>query len=140
MNAATCLSLDTAREECEFAVSHGILLDPFNESPYRYLIGIIKEQRGNGEVSHEEYYAFVDEGLESINPSIIQGVLEQGNVMQDNVNSCFNWTSARIDLLELKGDPTSLELVRFCSRFRVLLTTRIILRFLVHDTIISVLT
>ena len=115
-------------------------MDPYNESPYRYLIGIIKEQRGNGEVSHEEYYAFVDECLESINPSIIQGVLEQGNVMQDNVNSCFNWTSARIDLLELKGDPTSLELVRFCPLFRALLTTCILLQFLVHDTMTFVLT
>ena len=97
--------------------------DPYNESPYRYLIGIIKEQQKYNTKdipSHDDFINLLqNECLSKLTPTTIQTILEEdGNSMTDSndnddiVNSCSNYTSARIDLLELIGDINSLELVR----------------------------
>ena len=72
--------------------------------------------------THDDFVNIIiqNECLSKLTPTIIQEILEDnGNneMMTDNdtdniVNACSNYTSARIDLLELIGDINSLELVR----------------------------
>ena len=77
-------------------------MDPYNESPWRYLIGILKEQYKVG--SGEETTALLDE--------FEAKVCQQREVIEKagkDPNGCASLTSARIDILEYKGDAASLE-------------------------------
>jgi protein farnesyltransferase/geranylgeranyltransferase type-1 subunit alpha len=103
--------LEVAQRECDFSIEQGVTLDPYNESPWRYLIGVLKEQlRLNTDLSPEESSQL----MECYNTKVegLRVALEEegGN---PNPDSCTHWTSARIDLLELKGDKDSLNKVRF---------------------------
>jgi protein farnesyltransferase/geranylgeranyltransferase type-1 subunit alpha len=101
------LSLDKCRAEADYAIFQGAALDPYNESPFRYLIGLLQEQQQQAQsdtsstatppkVLAAEFYAKVQS---------LEKVLVDAN---RDPEACTNWTSARIDLLESMGDAASL--------------------------------
>jgi hypothetical protein len=97
------LSLEVATTEADFAIDKGAKLDPFNESPWRYLVGLLKEQQkqqADCQILLEEYERKTF-GL--------RDVLTQAKRDPD---SCASLTSARIDILEMMGGTASLEQVR----------------------------
>lgn len=102
--AIPTMSLETAKKEGDYAIE-GAHLDPYNESPWRYLIGILKEQyRVTTGVSDETKMALLDEYEEK--------ACQQRQVIESagkDPNGCSSLTSARIDILEYKGDSASLE-------------------------------
>ena len=96
------LSLEIAKKEGDYAVQ-GASLDPYNESPWRYLIGILKEQ----------CQALKDDATRA---SLLDRFESKASQQRENIEAagknpdgCFNLTSALIDILELKGDTESLE-------------------------------
>jgi protein farnesyltransferase/geranylgeranyltransferase type-1 subunit alpha len=96
----TPLSPEIARKEADYALQ-GAGLDPYNESPWRYLIGILKEQcRQATSAELLDEYEQKATGLRE--------VLKNTNKDPDG---CASLTSARIDILEFKGDSSSLEKV-----------------------------
>jgi hypothetical protein len=86
--------LKDVRKEADYGIK-GAELDPYNESPWRYLIGVIKEQRSLA----SEY--------ETKASQLRTAISDAGH----NPDGCYNLTSARIDLLEMQGDEDSLKLV-----------------------------
>jgi protein farnesyltransferase/geranylgeranyltransferase type-1 subunit alpha len=90
------LTLEKCKEEAEFAIVQGATVDPYNESPFRYLIGLFQEQQQSAALA-AEFYPKVEN---------LQRVLEEA---QRDPNACTNWTSARIDLLEYIGDDSSIS-------------------------------
>ena len=95
------LTLENARKEADCALE-GAKLDPYNESPWRYLIGIVNE---HGELASE--YEKKTAGLRTV-------LVDAGR----DPDGCSNLTSARIDLLEHQGDKESLQLVSYYSKDR----------------------
>lgn len=89
------LDLETSRNEAEYAVE-GAKLDPYNESPWRFLFGIVKKEP----LLIQEY--------EKKAAGIRQVLVDAGR----DPDECANLTSARIDMLECMGDEDSLYLVR----------------------------
>lgn len=89
--------LKDVRKEADYGIK-GAELDPYNESPWRYLIGVIKEQRSLA----SEY--------ETKASQLRTAISDAGR----NPDGCYNLTSARIDLLEMQGDADSLKLVSSC--------------------------
>ena len=91
-------------EECisegDFAIQKGAKLDPFNESPWRYLVALLREQ--NGICDNTLYHEFEQKAY------TLRSVLTDAG---RNPDTCACLTSARIDLLEMMGDPKSLEMV-----------------------------
>ncbi len=73
-------------------------MDPYNESPFRYLIGLLREQ------SPQTTKMLAAECFPKV--SALETVLV--NAHRDP-EACTNWTSARIDLLEIIGDKASLS-------------------------------
>ena len=98
------MSLETAKREGDYAIQ-GAHLDPYNESPWRYLIGILKEQyRATSGITDETKTALLDE--------FEKKACQQREVIEiagKDPNGCASLTSARIDILEYKGDAASLE-------------------------------
>jgi protein farnesyltransferase/geranylgeranyltransferase type-1 subunit alpha len=86
------LSKDVAHREADYAIEIA-QIDPYNESPWRYLIGIVKENCSL--VDHYEQAA-----------ADVKTVLSQA---QRDPEGCANLNSARIDLLEMKGVKDSIE-------------------------------
>lgn len=95
------LCLDDAQREANFALKVGSL-DPYNESPLQYLIAILREQIQSGNADVELISDYEAKVCNFCN------VLKKANRDPD---ACFNLTSARIDLLEMVGDKSSLEKV-----------------------------
>jgi len=87
------LSRDKGLEEVQYAVDVA-KIDPFNESPWRYMIGIVKENRAK----------LIDVALDET--SRFDKVLEEAD---KDAESCVNFNSARIDLLEMKRTPETLQ-------------------------------
>jgi len=75
-------------------------MDPYNESPWRYLIGVLKEQIKCSRDSTENV-------IEENEQKIVQVREELGKNTVDPYE-CSNLTSAHIDLLEIKSDCDSL--------------------------------
>jgi protein farnesyltransferase/geranylgeranyltransferase type-1 subunit alpha len=92
------ISLELARHEADYAIHTGATLDPFNESPWRYLIGLLKELPNNADL-YAEYEA---------KAYSLRAILSDAHRAPE---TCTNLTSARIDLLEMIGDDESLEKV-----------------------------
>lgn len=115
------LSLDVARTEADYAIS-GATLDPYNESPWRYLVGVLQEQcrRGSCDETSQRKLLAEYEGK----AYALREVLSEANREPD---TCSNLTSARIDLLEMIGDKDSLEKVRSRSRSAGLLSRCVII-------------
>ena len=95
------IGLELAKQEADFAIHTGATLDPYNESPWRYLVGVLKEQ-----YLIKPNPALLDEYEEKA--MSLRTILQEAHRDPD---SCSNLTSARIDLFELKGDTGSLEKV-----------------------------
>ena len=86
------LSEETARQEADYAIEIASI-DPYNESPWRYLIGIVKEQKSDSLVDHYEKSAA------AVNHILVEA--------QRDPDACANLSSARIDLLEMNGSEES---------------------------------
>ena len=99
--AEKVLSLEVAKKEADYAIQ-GAGLDPYNESPWRYLIGILKEQC---KVAQDKD-SLLDE-YEAKAAGLREGLEKAGK----EPDGCSSLTSARIDILEFKGDASSLEKV-----------------------------
>jgi len=100
------LNLDAARKEADFAIDQGASLDPYNESPWRYLIGILREQqRRVQEQNDNDTFTSVLVEYEA-RANALRNVLTEAHRDPD---TCVNMTSARIDLLEMIGTKDSLK-------------------------------
>lgn len=97
------LDLQAARQEADFALGDdGAKQDPYNESPWRYLIGIMKEQMQRANTND----AFADLVVEyEAKAKALECVLTNAN---RNPDTCVDMTSARVDLLEMIGTKDSL--------------------------------
>ena len=104
MAASKVLSREAADAELEYVLTKSeLVLDPANESPWRYLIAVVKEQ-----IFALEDGAQVMSLLSRVQERILalEFAPEDGN---DQKATCPNLQSALIDLLEWKGDPESLR-------------------------------
>lgn len=88
------LSEEMARQEADYAIEIASI-DPYNESPWRYLIGILKEQNSPAMVTH--YLEAAED---------IKQVLEDAGRDQE---ACANLNSALIDMLEMTGTTECLD-------------------------------
>lgn len=105
------LSLDMAGEEVHYAIC-GAELDPYNESPWRYLIGVLMEQwrsaqsEGNeGEISKVKELIFnsieqIREMKQSLEDKSLSGVVATA--------PCVSLISALVDLLEVSIEKKEL--------------------------------
>eukprot|EP00531_Pseudo-nitzschia_arenysensis_P018731 CAMPEP_0116129334 /NCGR_PEP_ID=MMETSP0329-20121206/7871_1 /TAXON_ID=697910 /ORGANISM="Pseudo-nitzschia arenysensis, Strain B593" /LENGTH=336 /DNA_ID=CAMNT_0003623599 /DNA_START=264 /DNA_END=1274 /DNA_ORIENTATION=- len=100
---AQLLTLEAARGEADFALGEdGAKQDPYNESPWRYLIGIMKEQqRAN---TNDAFHDLVVEY--EAKAKALESKLANANRDPD---TCVDMTSARVDLLEMIGTKDSLN-------------------------------
>mmetsp|Transcript_26117 Transcript_26117/g.38640 ORF Transcript_26117/g.38640 Transcript_26117/m.38640 type:complete len:328 (+) Transcript_26117:42-1025(+) len=87
------LSEEKAQAEVQYAIEVA-KIDPYNESPWRYLIGIVKENLSS----------LIDMSLNEI--SSFEEILEEAG---RDTKSCTNLNSARIDLLEMKRTSETLQ-------------------------------
>jgi hypothetical protein len=99
------LTLELAKYEADFAIDAGATADPYNESPWRYLVGILREQH-----------------RQQANPTLMREYEQKASQLRQVVtdadrdpDTCANMTSARIDLLEMIADKEALETVSFLS-------------------------
>eukprot|EP00980_Cylindrotheca_fusiformis_P010548 scaffold2334_cov118-Cylindrotheca_fusiformis.AAC.20 len=94
----TPLALEVAKSEADFALDTGATPDPYNESPWRYLVGILREQhkRQPNPMLMREY--------EQKASNLRQVVTNSGQ----DPDTCAHLTFARIDLLEMIADKDSL--------------------------------
>jgi len=101
------LNLDVARREADFAIDQGAKLDPYNESPWRYLIGILREQHQcvQEQDSNDTFTGVIVEYEARANA--LRSVLIAAH---RDPESCVNMTNARIDLLEMIGTNDSLKI------------------------------
>jgi protein farnesyltransferase/geranylgeranyltransferase type-1 subunit alpha len=90
------LNAELVVKEAQYAID-GAKLDPYNESPWRYLIGLVRVEPS------------LAAEFEKKAAALRQVLVDAGR----DADGCFNLTSARIDMLEMMGDDESLELVRF---------------------------
>ncbi|CAB9500862.1 geranylgeranyltransferase type-1 subunit alpha [Seminavis robusta] len=95
------LSLEVATKEADYAIQ-GAGLDPYNESPWRYLIGVIKEQCKILQSADKD--KFLDDYDQKAFG--LRAVLDEAG---KDPNDCASLASARIDILEFKGGEQSLE-------------------------------
>eukprot|EP00536_Pseudo-nitzschia_multiseries_P009103 jgi/Psemu1/199917/e_gw1.247.19.1 len=117
------LSLEEARTEATFALDAGASIDPYNESPWRYLVGVLREQQrlkhralqGGSNDADNDADSNNDNDEEDAFRSLLadcdaralatKDVLEAAHKDPD---TCVHRTSARIDLLELLGTDEAL--------------------------------
>jgi protein farnesyltransferase/geranylgeranyltransferase type-1 subunit alpha len=95
-----------AAKQADYAIQ-GARLDPYNESPWRYLIGVLQEKiqsLKNEDSGDVKRIALLSEYLEKT-WSVQQVVSEAGR----DPDACSNLISAAIDLLEFKADVSSLQ-------------------------------
>jgi protein farnesyltransferase/geranylgeranyltransferase type-1 subunit alpha len=86
-------------------------LDPFNESPWRYLIGVLMEQRRWAQ--REEGADHNDKAIDLLREYIAK-IKEMNKVWEDPPEDypsgpCVSLLSALVDLLESVGDKSALE-------------------------------
>jgi protein farnesyltransferase/geranylgeranyltransferase type-1 subunit alpha len=101
-NLQQALSADTATTEADYALA-GAGMDPYNESPWRYLIAVLKEQVKNTKDQ---------EKIANLLAEYQEKVVAVKSVLQDagkDPEACPNLNSVIVDLLEWKGDPDSLQ-------------------------------
>jgi len=98
------LSYEKATLEAEYALK-AAELDPFNESPWRYLIGILKEQWRR----RDENTIKVSELLDEYEGNILKVKDSMKARSGDDVGSCVNLISALIDVLEMKHNASAFE-------------------------------
>ncbi|KAL7536944.1 hypothetical protein ACHAXR_007494 [Thalassiosira sp. AJA248-18] len=98
------LSLEKAKEEASYALS-GAKVDPFNESPWRYLIGVLTEQwrRAQREGVTEDIATMICDCIGKIK-EMKQSLHEQPPSEDVPAGSCVNLMSALVDLLGIFTD------------------------------------
>mgnify|MGYP006106845411 FL=1 len=109
------IGINAARQEADFAISHGAMLDPYNESPWRYLIGILQEQhrlcytqkQQNNDNMAALIKIMIAEYEAKINSDDLRNVMIDAN---RNPDMCVHMTNARIDLLEMIDTEDSLQM------------------------------
>eukprot|EP00549_Striatella_unipunctata_P025319 CAMPEP_0118684614 /NCGR_PEP_ID=MMETSP0800-20121206/6755_1 /TAXON_ID=210618 ORGANISM="Striatella unipunctata, Strain CCMP2910" /NCGR_SAMPLE_ID=MMETSP0800 /ASSEMBLY_ACC=CAM_ASM_000638 /LENGTH=158 /DNA_ID=CAMNT_0006581367 /DNA_START=390 /DNA_END=866 /DNA_ORIENTATION=+ len=99
----TALDLETARTETNFAFEKGANKDPYNESPWRYLLGVLREQ-GRVVNNREGALELLTNAKEKL--GIVEAALDDSE--DYDAESCYCMASAHIDLLEMTGDSESL--------------------------------
>lgn len=104
------LTFDKAAEEANYAVC-GAQVDPFNESPWRYLIGVLMEQyrwvqREDGAGDKDKVDGLLREYVAKI-----KEMNKAWDSPKDDLPAgpCVSLMSALVDLLETIGDKSSLE-------------------------------
>jgi len=97
------LTLEKAREESNYALS-GANIDPFNECPWRYLIGVLMEQWRSAQTSVTE---LVHEIIVKIK-GMYQLWEEQPPSEEHPICTCVSLLSALVDLLVLFKDEKDL--------------------------------
>jgi len=121
-SSKSILSLEKAREEANYALS-GARVDPYNESPWRYLVGVLMEQwrrRDARRTEEEDADADDTEHLAESGGLLvresIEGIKEMKRSMEDPSQSLssedggvsVSLLSALVDLLELFTDEKEL--------------------------------
>ena len=105
------ISVEKAEEETSYALS-GAAVDPHNESPWRYLVGILMEQwRGAQRGGNAEHEARSEELLRDCIAKIRemkQSWEEQQESSDSPVVVCTNLLSALVDLLEIFSEEKEL--------------------------------
>lgn len=76
-------------------------MDPYNESPWRYLIGILREQQQQQQQLQQAMLVEYEARAKSLESVLID--------KKRDPDACVNMTSARIDLLEMIGTKESLK-------------------------------
>ena len=98
------LSLEVARTEADFAIEKGATIDPYNESPWRYLVGLLKEQKKQISSQGGDSQPLLDE-YEKKTFGLRDVLVKE----KRNPDSCSNLSAARIDILEMMGGAADLE-------------------------------
>ena len=106
------LSLDMAAEEAHYAIC-GAELDPYNESPWRYLIGVIMEQwryiQKEGSTNDtSDVNGLISNSIAQIR-NMKQSFEEKLSSDENEHVPCVSLISALIDLLELSSGSEALE-------------------------------
>lgn len=101
------ICLDEAQAEAEFVMTK-ILMDPYNESTWQYLMSILKEQLSKGD--RKSAMAMVAEYANRVNE-----FRDMFSKAGQNSEKCVNMTAAHIDLLDMMGDKKSLQKVCCCD-------------------------
>lgn len=107
--SSSVLSLEKAKEEASYALS-GAKVDPYNESPWRYLIGVLMEQwrlvqREGGDV--DKVTELIRETIAAIKE--MKRSREEGSPTESHsIGVCVSLMSALVDLLELFTDEKEL--------------------------------
>ena len=104
------LTFEKAEEEANYAVC-GAQVDPFNESPWRYLIGVLMEQY---RWAQREEGADDKDKVNDLLREYVAKIKEMNKVWDSPAEDlptgpCVSLMSALVDLLETIGDNTSLE-------------------------------
>jgi protein farnesyltransferase/geranylgeranyltransferase type-1 subunit alpha len=97
-------SLAQAEREVAFAIEKA-KIDPYNESPWKYFIAIIKEQSRRIGISSEEFKTFLatcEKSVEDTKVSFERGTNKDGM-------ECTHLISAYVDILEMNGSPACIE-------------------------------
>jgi len=94
-------SIENAKIEADYALNSAAV-DPYNESPWRYFIGVLDEQEDS--LSKDQ----TSSDFLSLIQNYEQQIISLRNSLQvtagaDDANVCFTMTSAYIDLLDKKG-------------------------------------
>lgn len=95
---------NVAREEAEYALD-AAQKDPWNESPWSYFIGVMKEQMHGKNISDAENATLLSY-CETTVKNIRQNFKETAN---PDGEECPNILSTLIELLEIKADYESLS-------------------------------
>lgn len=112
-SGSSLFSLDQAKVEVGYALEKASL-DPYNESPWKYFIAIIKEQFRSSAADAEsepesnpdsEFRLFLDE-CQSNTEKIKTRFEEQ---FKKDGMQCTHLVSTLVDILEIKGDEKSLR-------------------------------
>ena len=107
-------SVEKAKNEAEYAIKI-TLEDPYNESPLRYLVALVREQHK----LNEQYNHDNDDGGSGENctatcsdyTSFLNDVESEIQQLKETLgcgNDCPTLISALIDILEMKGNPNSI--------------------------------
>jgi len=101
----------TAEKELAYTLRQ-CQLDPYNESPWRYAMGIWKEQQQQQQQRTGDIREKVKAWYSVMESSIRKVLLDHDRIPE----TCADWTTARIDLLEMLGDDESLrEAMELCQ-------------------------
>lgn len=104
---STFISLVAARKEVQFSISKA-LLDPYNESAWRYFVALVKEQRqAMGKTSSEfiDFLISCEDNLTDTKKTFEEQSKKDGM-------ECIHLIAAYIDILDMKGDEHSISKAR----------------------------